>query len=196
MDLVPPSAHNGAYAERPRIPYRGCAAHSDRRLSRVPGTWTRTSFTSMYREMYQFGEHRAVSVCAVLYRFVRPSPQLDQYVPTRTRTDRHDRYIRFSALGAGGREFESPHPDHIYEESSVPLRTRLGLRGGLSRWRRWLTRSLRLGLGSARPRRRGPGSRSRCAWPSRRAVSRRARPDPARGPSDQHGEHRDRWRGT
>ena len=39
--------------------------------------------------MYQFGEHRAVSACAALYRPVHPSPQLDHYIPTDSGTDQH-----------------------------------------------------------------------------------------------------------
>jgi hypothetical protein len=42
-----------------------------------------------------------------------------QYKPVQNDTYR---YIRSSGLGAGGREFESPHPDQIYQDLGDPAR--------------------------------------------------------------------------
>ena len=133
-----------------------------------------------------------------LCRSVRPSPQLDRYVRHRTGTDRHtpdtsDFQIWEQEAGSSN----LPTPTTSTRSRQCGCGHASAYAAALSRWRRWLTRSLRLGLGS--------GSSSPVAAPDLeidalgRADERCATSAPGippRGPSDQHGEHRDRWRGT
>ena len=78
--------------------------------------------------MYQFGEHRTVSACAPITPARSLYPDRFRYRPT-------PRYIRFSVVGAGGREFESPHPDQAEsrwaDQASVVGALRLG---DVARW--------------------------------------------------------------